>query len=262
VQDIAASAQKITEEYLVELAQWARKKTGLSDLVLSGGVALNCVANTRIARESGFDRIWIMPNPGDAGSSLGAVAAYQRKKLEWQGPYLGHDVSGILPIEPVIQALLQGEVVGIVHGRAEFGPRALGHRSLLLDPRLLDGKDRMNRVKGREPFRPFAPAVLSEHASEHFDMPVCETAYMQYVVPVLERGRFPAIEHVDGTARVQTVSGSESPDFRRLLEAWYATTGCPMLLNTSLNVKGEPLVNDIEDAARFARVTGVKVITP
>lgn len=257
--DIAASIQKLTEDYLVDLAAWAREETGMRHLVMMGGVALNCVANARIAREGGFDEIWIMPNPGDAGSSLGAAACAVNKRLWWENPYLGYDIGGEPRIAEAVAALARGEVIGWAHGRAEFGPRALGNRSLLADPRGPEVKDRVNRIKKRELFRPFAPAILADHAASHFDMPVRTAPYMQFTAPVLRPDLFPAISHVDGTARVQTVTHSDNPVFCRLLEAFYAETGCPMLLNTSLNIKGEPLVNDREDADRFAAKYGVTV---
>ena len=257
--DLAASIQIITENLLVDLAKWARAKTGQRNLVLSGGVALNCVANTRIAKEAGFDQVWIMPNPGDAGNALGAALAPMRRHVEWCGPYLGEEITRKANPRNAVQRLLKGDPVGWATGRAEFGPRALGNRSLLLDPRLPDGKERMNRVKRREPFRPFAPVVRAERAAEFFEMPVNlpEIPYMQFVVPVRRRGSMPAIEHVDGTARVQTLTETQNPALYDLLRRWEEATGCPVLLNTSMNVKGEPLVNTWEDAVRFMQETGV-----
>lgn len=257
--DIAASVQRITEDYMVALARWALEKTGEHNLVLSGGVALNCVANSRIARESGASRIWIMPNPGDAGSSLGAIAARFQQRLRWRGPLLGHDIARPLDVAGAVEALLRGEVIGVANGRAEFGPRALGNRSLLSDPRGPGTKDRVNRIKQREMFRPFAPVVLADHAARHFDMPVADSPYMQFVAPVRRPDLFPAITHHDGTARVQTLQQADNPTFHSLLSAWHDATGCPLLLNTSLNIKGEPLVNDLGDAGRFASLHGVPI---
>jgi carbamoyltransferase len=256
---LAASVQAICETYLVGLTRWAQKRTGLRNIGIGGGVALNCVANARIARESGCERIWIFPNPGDAGSSVGAVAALQRQPLEFSNAFLGHDIRRPFDLEGAVSTLAAGKVIGIANGRAEFGPRALGHRSLLCDPRGPDVKDRVNAIKQRELFRPFAPAVLEEHAQEHFDMPTPSSPYMQFVAKVRRPDLFPAITHIDGTARVQTVTAKENPTLHRLLSRFRDHTGCPMLLNTSLNIKGEPLVNTWEDAQRFSEIHNVRV---
>jgi carbamoyltransferase len=256
--NVAASIQKITEDYLVSLAKWAKKTTGKNNLVMMGGVALNCVANTKIAEMSGFDDFWIMPNPGDAGSSIGAVAAYTRRGIDFNTPYLGYDINRPLDVSSVVDCLLDGEIVGIANGRAEFGPRALGNRSLICDPRG-DAKDRVNAIKKREPFRPFAPIIIEHLAEQYFDMPVGVSPYMQYVAKVKDPDKFPAITHFDGTARVQTLRREQNPKFYSLLEAWYSKTGCPMLLNTSLNIKGQPLVNTWDDALEFSMQYGVKV---
>ncbi|RKN44900.1 carbamoyltransferase [Streptomyces hoynatensis] len=258
-EDLAASIQAVTEEILVDIARWGRRESGSDNLVLMGGVALNCVANSRIAREAGFARVSIFPNPGDAGSSLGAVAAFLGRPLRWDGPYLGALIDRPYAHRAVLEGLLGGEVVGVANGRAEFGPRALGNRSVLCDPRGPEVKDKVNAIKGREPFRPFAPAVLEEHADAYFDMPVKRSPYMQFVAPCRRPDLFPAITHVDGTSRVQTVSRSANPAFYELIEAFYQRTGCPMLLNTSLNKKGEPLVNSWEDAMNFSAATGIRV---
>jgi carbamoyltransferase len=256
---IAASIQAITEEVMLGVVRWLARDTGERNLVLMGGVALNCVANTKIAREGSFDDIWIMPNPGDAGSSLGAVAAHTRRPLQWVHPYLGHDIDRPLAVDAVVAALRAGEVVGVANGRAEFGPRALGNRSLLADPRGPLTKDRVNRIKQREPFRPFAPMVMAEYAGDQFDMPVRTSPYMQFVARVKRPDLFPAICHRDGTARVQTLTREQNPTIYQVLHQFHAETGCPMLLNTSLNIKGEPLVNTWEDAERFSRHHGVRV---
>lgn len=258
-ENLAASIQQVAEDVLVAQARWVAERTRQRNLVLMGGVALNCVANTKIARERLFDAIWIMPSPGDAGSSLGAVAAHQRRHLSWSHPYLGHDIARRLDVGGAAAALAAGEVVGIANGRAEFGPRALGNRSLLADPRGPDTKDKVNRIKQREPFRPFAPVVLAEHANEYFDMPVSASPYMQFVADVREPERFPAICHRDGTARVQTLTREQNAPVYELLDRFRARTGCAMLLNTSMNLKGEPLVNTWADAERFAAATGVRI---
>jgi carbamoyltransferase len=258
-EDLAASIQAVTEDLVLDIARWARSESGCRELVLMGGVALNCVANSRIARDSGFDQVYIFPNPGDAGSSLGAAAAFVGQQLRWDGPYLGASIDRPYQRDQILDRLTDGDVVGIANGRAEFGPRALGNRSLLCDPRGPDVKEKINRIKGREPFRPFAPAVLAEHADRYFDLPVPQSPYMQFVAPCRRPDLFPAITHVDGTSRVQTVTHSDNPNLHSLLAGFFERTGCPMLLNTSLNIKGEPLVNSWDDAVNFSDVTGVSV---
>lgn len=257
--DIAASVQALMEEYLINTVEWMRKRLPSNNLVFMGGVALNCVANTKIAQTGLYNSIWLMPNPGDAGSAIGAVAAYTKQHLEWIGPYLGTNIDRHLDIDSIVRDLLAGKVVAVANGRAEFGPRALGNRSLLCDPRGPDAKDRMNTLKRREAFRPFAPAILAEHADHYFDMPVKESPYMQFVAKCKFPDQLPGICHVDGSSRVQTVTKDNNPTFRALLDAWYAATGCPILMNTSLNVKGEPLVNSWNDAERWMQINGVKV---
>jgi carbamoyltransferase len=257
--DIAASVQALMEEYLLNTVAWMRRKLPSDNLVFMGGVALNCVANSKIAETKLYNNIWLMPNPGDAGSAIGAVAAYTKQHLDWGGPYLGTDIDRELDIEGIVRDLLAGKVVAVANGRAEFGPRALGNRSLLCDPRGPNAKDRMNSLKRREAFRPFAPAILAEHADTYFDMPVKESPYMQFVARCRTPDLLPGICHVDNTSRVQTVTKENNPKFRALLEAWYSASGCPILMNTSLNVKGEPLVNSWNDAQRWQELNGVKV---
>jgi carbamoyltransferase len=263
--DIAASAQALTEEKIYDYALKAQELTGSKNLVFMGGVALNCVANRRLFNI--FDSIHIMPNPGDAGSSLGAAALeyYVRagRRVEWQGPYLGSNIPGAYPVKKALRSLERGEIFGIANGRAEFGPRALGNRSLLADPRGGDIKDRMNAIKKRQKFRPFAPVILAEHCDEYFEMPQSElqSPYMQFVAKCKKPEEFPAIIHADGTSRVQTVTKEQHPGLHELLTKFYKKTGCPILVNTSLNIKGQPIVNDEKDAAAFEEYYGVKVHT-
>ena len=256
--DIAAATQFIYEMCFHDLVDEAKKLTGSKNLVLGGGCALNCVANS-IAFQY-FERVWIMPNPGDAGNSLGAITAHQQEFLNWRGPYLGLDIGTKYPTEQLIETLQQDKIAGVAFGRAEFGPRALGHRSLLADPRGDDIKDQVNAIKKRQKFRPFAPAILAEHAHEYFHMPTAESPYMQYTAMCKHPLAFPAIIHADGTSRVQTVSKTDSPDFYDFLQAWYHETGCPMVLNTSLNIKGKPMVNTTEDAKAFEQMYNVPVL--
>jgi len=257
-EDIAASAQQLTE-YLIHQVMTRARAFGWSDnLVYMGGVALNCLANRRLGEY--FNNIWIMPCPGDAGSSLGAAALAYGGCVQWTGADLGHDIPGDYPVDSAMAALLSDRIVGVASGRAEFGPRALGNRSLLADPRGADIKNQVNGIKRRQKFRPFAPVILQELAGQYFVMPPhwSDSRYMQVVAHCRFPDQYPAIIHVDGTSRVQTVPRDGS-GIRKLLEAWYAKTGCPMLLNTSLNIRGEPMVNDRADANRFEQLYGVQV---
>ncbi|MGF6813064.1 carbamoyltransferase [Paraburkholderia sp. Clong3] len=256
---IAASVQAIAEDVLLGLMAWVAQTVPSRNLVFSGGLALNCVVNEKLCRSSLFERIWIMPNPGDAGNALGAALAFGKRRVHWTGPYLGHDLARRPALDGAIAALLERGVVGLAHGRAEYGPRALGNRSLLADPRDLQIKERVNQIKRREPFRPFAPVVVAELADEYFDLPQPSSPYMQWTARCRFPERFPGICHVDGSSRVQTVDASQNPSLHRLLQAFHARTGCPMLLNTSLNVKGKPFVNNRGDAQAFERETGIEV---
>ena len=257
-EDIAASAQTLLERLIGNVMQRARDFKWSTNLVYQGGVALNCLANRNLGEY--FDNIWIMPCPGDAGSSLGAAALAYGKRLHWHNAYLGHNIPGPYPVTDLVRSLLDTGIVGVASGKAEFGPRALGNRSLLADPRGKEIKDRVNEIKRRQKFRPFAPVILAELAGDCFDMPSGWHThnYMQSVARCRQPDLYPAVCHVDGTSRVQTV-GKDGSGIRQLLEAWYAKTGCPMLLNTSLNIRGEPMVNDRADADRFETRYNVKV---
>jgi carbamoyltransferase len=256
--DIAASAQSLVEELITKTMEIARAKGISRNLVYGGGVALNCLANRLLGNY--FEKIWIMPNPGDAGSSLGAAALGYKRKLLWQNAYLGHDIIGQYPTDEIIKHLIQDKIVGVASGREEFGPRALGNRSLLADPRGAEIKDRVNEIKRRQKFRPFAPVILEEHVHDYFTMPNNwdNSRYMQVISSCKHPELFPAIAHYDNTSRVQTVPRDGS-GIRQLLEKWYSLTSCPMLLNTSLNIRGEPMVNDLNDALRFENLYGIKV---
>ena len=258
IEEMAHSAQNIAEILILNVIYRAKKLDWSRNLVYMGGVALNCSANRHIGTY--FDNVWIMPNPGDAGSSLGAAALVYKKRLNWTNAFLGYNIPGAYPVNDVLDRLLSDKIVGVASGRAEFGPRALGNRSLLADPRGPDIKDRVNEIKRRHRFRPFAPVILEEYAAEYFDMPRgwATSPYMQSVATCRNPDLFPAIVHHDGTSRVQTVARDGS-GIRELLEKWFVMTGCPMLLNTSLNIRGEPMVNDREDADRFEQLYGVKV---
>jgi carbamoyltransferase len=310
--DVARSIQAVTEEAMLRLARRAMQVAGSRNLCLAGGVALNCVGNGRILRESGCEGLWIQPAAGDAGGALGAALAVWHRHLGRErlpggsedamrhallGPsYSDAEVDAALQdlgaraevcppdrlAERVAALLADGKVCGWFQGRAEFGPRALGARSILADPRDPHMQSALNlRVKERESFRPFAPAVLRERASEWFDL-ACESPHMLLVAPLRPERRLPpapgdadlrgldrlrarrsvvpAVTHVDHSARVQTVGTEAAPHFRRLLEAFERRTGCPMLVNTSFNGRDEPMVLTPRDAVRCFRRTGLDVL--
>tara|TARA_R110000868_G_scaffold140545_2_gene356285 strand:- start:1381 stop:2841 length:1461 start_codon:yes stop_codon:yes gene_type:complete len=254
-EDIAASVQYFAEREIMVLAKLARQYG--SKLVYSGGCAQNVVVNSMI--KPLFDDMWIPVAPTDAGSSLGAAAysygkATGRDRINWQGPYLGYDIKHNLNPKEVVDHLLEHTYCGIANGRAEFGPRALGNRSLIADVRF-DIKDTVNAIKRRQEYRPFAPAILEEFASQYFEGPMNE--YMQYTANALHD--YKSVTHIDGTARVQIVKKDCKSVFRKVIEEYYERTGVPMLLNTSLNIRGMPIVNNEKGAADFEKRYNVKV---
>jgi carbamoyltransferase len=258
--DVAHNVQVVCEEEILKVFRKVPKLVPeTNNICYSGGVALNCVANSLVVEE--YPNLWILPNPGDAGSSLGCAAYVGGVHLDFMenGAFLGYDIKGDYPVKQVVKELLKGNLVGVANGRAEYGPRALGNRSLLADPRGKDIKQKMNEIKNRQEFRPFAPSVLEEHAHEIFDMPTKKSQFMQYVAPCKFPELYPAICHVDNTSRVQTVSKEDNPGYYKLIKEFYKKTGCPMVLNTSLNIKGQPIVNDEKDADEFTKKYGVKV---
>jgi carbamoyltransferase len=255
--DIAAAVQMVYEQRLNQFMRMAKSLTGKNNLVFMGGCALNSSANTLLWKI--FDMIWIMPNPGDAGSSLGAAAALYGKHVEWKDPYLGYDLGGKYPIQKIVDGILKDGIVAVATGRAEYGPRALGNRSILADPRDPDIKDKVNLIKQRELFRPFAPVVLADHAHKWFDMDF-ESPYMQYTVKCLQPDKIPSVVHKDGTSRVQTVTREQHPGLYRAINKFYLQTGVPVLLNTSLNIKGQPLLNDENDIVLWEQTYGTKII--
>jgi len=297
--DCAASVQRMVEEILVDIAARLRRETGLRDLCFAGGVALNGVANARILREAGFDRVFVPPAPGDAGCALGAALYADRIYFRnpdravpdhpfWGPAVDGHELARAARedsqdvdeldetrlIERVADDLAAGRIVGWMDGASEFGPRALGHRSLLAAPQSADTRDRLNRdIKRREEFRPFAPVVPAERADRFFDLPAGGARlarYMSGVFPVREewRSRLAAVTHVDGSARVQVLERDMAPRLHALLEAYGRRTGVPVLLNTSFNVAGEPIVTHaLEGYLTFRRcgidtlVAGSTVVT-
>ena len=258
--DIAASAQQLCENLIYNIMRRAQEFGWSNNLVYMGGVALNCSANRNLGDY--FENIWIMPCPGDGGNSLGAAALAYGSRIKWTTAFLGDAIGDTYPVNAVLDVLLRDRIVGVASGRAEFGPRAFGNRSLLADPRGPDVKDRVNEIKRRQKFRPFAPVIMEELAHEYFDMPrgFSTSRYMQTVAGCRHPDLYPAIVHADGTSRVQTVP-KDGSGIRELLEKWFVLTGCPMLLNTSLNIRGEPVVNDRADADRFEKLYNVKVMS-
>jgi len=256
--DIAAAVQKVYELRLFDFMVHAKKITGKNELVFMGGCALNCSANTILWDI--FDDVWIMPNPGDAGSSLGAAAALYGKHLDWQTPYLGYDLGGKYPVEEIVRQILNNKIAAVAVGRAEYGPRALGNRSILADPRDPNIKDEVNKIKKRELFRPFAPVIMEECADKWFDMDF-DSPYMQYAVKCKHPNIVPSVVHKDGTSRVQTVNKNQHRGLWRVLNKFYQETGVPMLLNTSLNIKGQPLLNDENDMLLWEQQYNHKIIS-
>jgi carbamoyltransferase len=254
--DIAAAVQVVYEQRLNDFMSMAYSITGKKNLVFMGGCALNSSANTRLWDI--FENIWIMPNPGDAGSSLGAAAALYGKHLDWKTPYLGYDLGSEYPVQQIIDGILKDGIVAVASGRAEYGPRALGNRSILADPRDPLIKDKVNQIKQRELFRPFAPVILEEHASSWFDMDFT-SPYMQYTVKCLQPEKIPSVVHADGTSRVQTINKNQHRGLWRVLNKFYLKTGVPILLNTSLNIKGQPLLNDENDILTWEKMYNFKV---
>jgi len=258
IEDIAASAQMIVEEYLLSTAIWIRKKLPSKNLVLAGGVSLNCVANSKLRDSKLFKNIWVPPNPGDGGLSLGAICAVRKKHIKFDNAYLGFNIKKDLDVNGLIETLEKDGVAGIAHGRAEYGPRALGNRSLLADPRSPLIKNKMNEIKKRQKFRPFAPIVLEEFASKIFDNVEHNQEYMQWTNLCYYPDLYPSICHIDNTSRIQVVPKNNS-HIRQVLEAWFNKTGCPVLLNTSLNIKGQPLVNTWQDALDFGKKYDIRL---
>jgi carbamoyltransferase len=310
--DLAASVQRVTETVMLRMAAHAHAITGSHNLCLAGGVALNCVANGRLLRESPFKRIWIQPAAGDAGGALGAALFTWHQLLENERVPQQPDGQGGSLLGPSVEAeeiertlrergavftrfpgeaelceetarlVAGGNIVGWVQGRMEYGPRALGARSILGDARDPGMQSRMNlKTKFRESFRPFAPIVLREHAADYFEMrPEEESPYMMLVAPVQERRRVsppatpaaglervrevrsavPAVTHVDDSARIQTVDRERNPRLHRLLETFHRITGCPVMINTSFNIRGEPIVHSPEDALRCFLATDMDAL--
>jgi carbamoyltransferase len=289
--DVAASVQRVLEDILVDLARDLHGRTGLADLCLGGGVALNGVANARILRESGFERLFVPPSPGDAGCAIGAALYADRIHFgNADKPFPDHPFFGPAPdgpalariaeedrlpfdevddatlIEETARDLEAGRIVGWMEGRCEFGPRALGHRSLLAAPHEAAMRDRLNRdIKYREEFRPFAPIVPLEEAERFFELPpggARLARFMSGVFPVRPewRERLAAVTHVDGTARVQTLEREFAPRVYDLVHAYGRRTGVPVLLNTSLNLAGEPIVCTAQEGYSTFRRSGVDLL--
>lgn len=311
--DLAASVQAVLNDAMLAMGRHVRAASGLRHLVLAGGVALNVVATGRLASEGIFDRIWIQPAAGDAGGALGAALWFWHERLgasrraepgdAMQGSFLGPEIAPLDPADDVLLRALgavwtshddaalqrevagllaEGKIVAVARGRMEWGPRALGARSILGDARSPEMQSRMNlKIKFRESFRPFAPLVLAEDAADYFDL-TQDSPYMLLAFPVRQERRIalteeqrklwgiellnvpksdiPAVTHVDYSARVQTVDADRNPFIHGLLSAFKARTGCPVLVNTSFNVRGEPLVNTVTDAFRCFMATDIDAL--
>jgi len=283
--DIAWGLQAVTEEALLHLARLAREKTGAEALCLAGGVGLNCVANGRIAMEAEFSEYFFYPAAGDAGTSAGAaLLAYhglhnKERSRAAATEYLGPEYSRAQVIhaldkagasyrelaDPEIAAarmIADGLIIGWFQGRSEFGPRALGNRSILADPSRADMKDLLNsKVKFRESFRPYAPSVIQEECGSYFSSSV-PSPYMLRAYETLEdrRDALCAVTHVDGSARVQTVGKEQNPRYHRLIVELGKITGVPVVLNTSFNIRSEPIVNSVEDALKCLFTTGLDAL--
>lgn len=256
--DMSTSIQVFAERLFMHLAKECADM-GYKKLVVSGGCAQNIIAMTKIKESGLFEDMHVAIAPTDAGSALGAAAySYCKKtgndRVQWNDAFLGYDMGCTIDPKEVVKHLLEYDHCGIASGRAEYGPRALGNRSLIADPRK-DIKDTVNRIKRRQAYRPFAPAILEEYADEYFDGPMNE--YMQY--QAVAKHDYKSVTHVDGTARVQLVKKDSNSIFRKVIEEFYEKTGVPMLLNTSLNIRGKPMVNNHEDAKRFEEEYGTKV---
>ncbi|MDV3126932.1 carbamoyltransferase [Mycobacterium sp. 21AC1] len=268
--DLACSVQRVLEEVLLDLVSWLRARSDHPNLCLAGGVALNCVANSKIHRDGGFDNVWVQPASGDSGTALGAALSLAAEAGEpitgmtsaalgrgWSDEEIGSALDrAAIPHErpadlaaTVGDALADDQVIGWFQGRSEFGPRALGHRSLLADPRRVENLERLNDVKGREQFRPVAPMVLAERAGEIFSGGPVPSPYMLFVHDVAEawRPQIPAVTHVDGTARIQTV-GRADPLLHGTISRFCERTGVPVIVNTSFNTAGRPMVDSPRDA--------------
>ena len=309
--DVAASIQNVTEDIILKITTDLQKKTRFENLCLAGGVALNCVANGKILEDSGFKRIWIQPASGDAGNALGCALSYfyndnqktrnPKENDDMSSSYLGpefndEEIDSFLKsidlnkekidedtlVSEIAQKLSRGDVIGWFQGRMEYGPRALGNRSILGDPRIKDMQKKMNlKIKNRESFRPFAPAILEGFQEEYFDLKQ-ESPYMlitrklnkKFLIKTFKkdknfdgldqvnqvRSSVPAITHIDNSCRVQTVSKKRNPKFHKLLDKFHKITGCPVLINTSFNVRGEPIVCTPEDAFRCFLYTSMDTL--
>ncbi|MEE8209646.1 MAG: carbamoyltransferase, partial [bacterium] len=291
--DVAASIQTVTEEALLNLARALHRETGLANLCIAGGVGLNSVANGRILRETPFERLFIQPAAGDGGGALGAALwayhsllgkprTFRMEHACWGQEYSDSEVRAFLEetgipytyideeealIDRVVEAIVDGQVVGWFQGRFEWGPRALGNRSILADPRRADMKEIVNtKIKFREPYRPFAPSILAERAEEYFDLPgaaeVLPARFMLLVAPVREEKRevIPAVTHVDGSGRPQTVVADHSPRYHRLISRFEEATGVPAVLNTSFNLRGEPIVTTPANAYNTFAASGMDLL--
>jgi carbamoyltransferase len=289
--DLAASVQAVTEKIVINLARQIKLQTGAENLTMAGGVALNCVANGKLKESGIFKNIWIQPASGDSGGALGAALAYYylvksspriassnyqngsllgpnyslesiKMNLQDSGLNFNEESSVDELDQKISQELISGNVVGLFQGRMEFGPRALGSRSIIGDPRDPKMQSIMNlKIKKRESFRPFAPAILKEYVNEFFVWEENLTSpYMLFTTQVKSGVTLPAITHVDGSARIQIVDQNIHPRFHKILSSFYKNSGCPVLINTSFNVRGEPIVLSPQDAINCFMTTEMDVL--
>jgi carbamoyltransferase len=254
--DLACSVQAVYEELTKGICLYFKNLYKIDNACFSGGCALNCMANSKYFEI--FKNIWIYPNSGDAGNSYGSVLSTLKIKHNYD-PYIGYDIKKDIDVCGVVKELINGNVVGIANGKSEFGPRALGNRSLIADPRIKNIKNKMNFIKKREEFRPFAPSILEENFKEIFNTNTQQSRFMNFIFENKYKSKYEGITHVDGTSRVQTVNETPKTYLRKILSEWYNKTGVPLLINTSLNIKGQPLINDEHDVKLFSEKYDIKI---
>jgi len=259
IENIAAAVQKIYEEILFDIALFARGISNTTNLIIVGDGARNSSANQLLARRELFDNIYIPPAVGDAGASLGSILAHSKKPVALANNLLGYDIKGDYPIMAALDLLLAGKPVAIANGPAEFGDQSTGNRSLLIDPRLVDAREQINTVKGRNTWETYCPAILDEHAERFYKVTANRSPYSHFTAKA-QGDHYPSVVHADGTSKLQTVTAESNPNFYKLLEMWYERTGCPMLLNTGLDGHGLPIVNNELQAQTWSNTHNIDVL--
>lgn len=255
----ASSVQAVFDEVILANLADLTSRFKIKNLIYCGGCSLNCVTNSKIANL--FSNIWIPFSPGDGGLSIGAALTGKLINRMKISPYLGYEIKGSYPIQEIIKELKERGIVGVANGRSEFGPRALGNRSFLADPRYFENRKHLQKIKQREEFRPYAPVVVEESLREWFDGPNVLPSYMQYIFRAKYPEKIPAVVHVDNSARVQTVSKDQHPALHSLLKQWEMESRIPILLNTSLNLRDEPIVENENHARQIEATSGIKVFS-